>query len=539
MNVHTAPRASRSCDGFVRRLLLPAVVASTIGLGAGCFERGGSDRPARSASDELPITDGGWRVHDLEPNRGIDDAATIRIALEAEPATLDPFASLDAISARVLAPVLEGLVCATATGAIEPCVAASVQASADRRTWRFALDRSRHFSDGSAVTVSDVIASFEAARGHGHAIGPLASVVDDLTAVQAIGDDQVVLRFATDRWDRLRELALIPIIAAAQLSSPTLATAPVGTGPFAVASWTRGESLRLSRVAAAVRRAGAQTVEFVVVVDRVDAIRRLTAGTVDVVLQVPIDLAIATTGAHPGFVRFRYSQPAYLAAIYNCRRPALSDAAVRRALTAVLDRRGIARTVLGGATTLTGPWLPDDPNYDSGVAAIEFDPRGPTRSGAPTVTVLVPAGSTSTARIADIWSADARGRFDLRVETVPFAQLLARLAASDFDIAITSLSAGPEVDPGSRLASDAPAEQAWPGLRDVTLDQLLAHWRIETNDAVRVELGHAIHRRVDLLAPMAFIAVDTRAGLARADLGGLIGTDRGLPPMWRWWKSAP
>ncbi len=505
---------------------------------AACFERGGKrEPPPPPAPAPAPLVADGWRT--VEPTAAAAVDATVRVALEAEPATLDPFATLDAASQRVLGNVVEGLVCASAAGAIEPCVAATHAVSPDGTRWTFTLDPARRFSDGRAVTAADVVASVDAARGRGHAPGPLASVLDELVAVTSPAPGQVELRFAAARAERARELALVPIVPADQLAAASLATAPLGTGPFAIAAWDRGTALRLRRVATARRAAGAAILELVLVADRADAIRRLVAGELDVVVQVPVADAVATTAAHPGLVRFRYAQPAYLAAVLNTRRPALATADERQRLIATLDRDGLARTVLGGAATLTGPFLPDDAAYDPAVAAVPFVATAPPRPSPPALTVLVPAGSTTTARIADIWAADARGRFALTVAAVPFAELLARLARGDFDIALTSLTAGPDADPASHLASDAPPDQAWPGLVDAELDRLFAARRATTAPEERAALGRAIHRRVAALAPLAFIAVDTRAGLARADIGGVVGDGHGVPPGWRLWRARP
>ncbi|MEZ4402718.1 MAG: ABC transporter substrate-binding protein [Kofleriaceae bacterium] len=511
---------------MVRLGILVALAAAT----AACFERGGAREAPAPAAAALPSTATGWRTAD--PPGVPDPTATVRLALEAEPATLDPFATLDAASGRVLAGVVEGLWCPTGDGGVEPCVAASYQRLGQR--YIFHLDPARRFSDGAAVTAADVVASLDASRGVGHAPGPLAGVLDDAVAITAVDPATVALEVRGDRATRLRDLALVPIVPARQLASPSLASAPIGTGPLAIASWTRGEAIRLRRVDGAARRAGAAAVAWVVVADRADAIRRLAAGQLDVVTQVPIAEAVAATAAHPRLARFRYAQPAMLVAVYNCRRPALADPAVRRDLTATLDRAGIARTILGGAATVTGPWLPDDPRADPTVAPIPF--ARARAAHPPALAVLVPAGSTTTARIADIWAQDARGRFALTVETAPFADVLARLAAGDFDVAITSISAGPEVDPGARLTSAAPPDQAWPGLRDAALDRALAALAAAPDAGAQIAAGREVHRLVAALAPMAFIAVDTRAGLAAATVGGL-GAAPGAPEAWRLWQA--
>lgn len=535
-----------------------ASVAVLLALAGGCFERGGKrdgEAERAPAAAAVAATDGGWVVRD--PDGAPDPDAVVRIALEAEPATLDPFATLDAVSARVLGGVVEGLLCAPDGGDVVGCVARGYTGTDGLRRWQFVIE-ARRFSDGTPVTAADVVASLQAARGVGHAAGPLGGVLDDAIAIEAVGGaaahggaagsnagsnggahhEVVEVRFTEGRPTRERDLTIVPIVPAAQLARPSLATAPIGTGPFVVRAWERGASITLARSAHAARPAAAAEVRFVVTADRADAIRRLVAGELDLVTQVPIDQAIATTAAHASLVRFRYTTPAYLAAVYNTRRPALAAVETRRALTMLLDRAGVARALLGGAATLTGPWLPGDPGYAADVVPIPFD-RAAARAllgrARPSLELLVPAGSTTSARLADIWAADARGLVELRVVSVPFATLLARLASGDFDVAITSMSSGPDVDLASRLASDAPADQAWPGLRDATLDALLADAQTTAHEA-RDEVRRAIHRRVAALAPMAFIAVDTRAGLARADVGGLVGAASGPPPLERLWK---
>lgn len=528
----------RSADRLVAWAALAALAAGA------CFERGGDggrggERVAPPTGEPPAVVDG-WLARD--PRGAPDPDATVRVALEAEPATLDPFATLDAASARVLSQVVEGLACPTADGGVEPCVAARWRASADRRTWRFTLDPARRFADGQPISAADVIASLDASRGVGHAAGPLAFALDDAVAITAPRADEIELVVREDRPSRLRDLALVPIVPAAQLAAPSLAERPVGSGPFAVDAWVRGERVALTRVAGAARRAAAARVELVVVADRADAIRQLAAGRLDVVAQVPAAEAVAAAQQHPPLVRFRYRQPAALVAVINTRRPALADARTRRALVMTLDRAGVARAVLGGAPTLNGPWLPDQPERDPTLAPLPFDPAAAAAlrpAPAPTVRLLVPAGSTASARIADIWAADARGAFTLEVEAVPFAELLARLAGGDFDLAITSLSAGPEVDPADRLSAHAPPSQAWPGLVDAELERWLDAWHRATAADERLAAAHAIERRVQALAPFVYIAVDTRGGLARADIGGLVGDGRGVPPAWRLWRARP
>jgi peptide/nickel transport system substrate-binding protein len=509
-----------------------------------CFERGGGKKKVGAGSgddarvaDAAEVVDTGWLTQD--PAGAIDDDATIHVALEAEPAGLDPFVSADLASQRVLGDVYEGLLCGPPGATPAPCVAERYEPSFDELTWHFWLRTGVHFHDGSYLSANDVVASFNAPGRGASATGPLAGVLDDLVSATAVAPDEVELKFSSARGSRVRDLAMIPIAPAARIRDKSLAATPVGTGPMHFVAWHRGQDIELARNEDYWGKAArAAHVTLRVVADRAEAVRLVAAGDLDVVVQVPIPDAIAA--AHDGVGRFRYEQPAFLAAVYNARKKSLASPSVRRALTALLDRPGIARTILGGARVPSGPWAPGTPEADPQILPVPFDRGlaeqllGTTR---PEVELLVPQGSTSSARIADIWASDARGLATIKVTAVPFADLLGRLAAGDFDIAITSMSGGPDVDLWSRLASDAPPTEAWCGMHDASLDSLLEIHRGQLQPKMRADAARAVHRRIDELQPMAFIAVDTRAGLARAGIGGV--TAGYLPRMRELSKLAP
>jgi len=529
---------------MVRSALSALVAVAAVG----CYERGGpspSDHaeaaappPAEKAPEAAPALAG-----------APDPDATIRIALEAEPATLNPFVAADDVSRRLLRDVYEGLLCPGARPADPPiaCLAARWTVSADGRVWRFALRPGVRFHDGAPVTAADAAFSFSLLVGPARSY--LAAELDDLRSATADGDD-VVLTFAAARPVRAEAIAQVPVVPrrafasvdvarAGALEEAALGRAPVGTGPLRFVTWRRGEGIELIRwdgywgaPAAAAR------VVYRVVADRAEALRRLGAGALDVVYQVGADDAVRFSDEHPGVVRFRYLLPAYLAAVYNARRPALAAADVRRGLTAVLDRATVRDVVLGGAAAITGPFPPGDPGIDPEVFEVPFDPALARRlvPGKPRLTVLVPQGSRASARIADIWAADAKEVATLVVEEVPFADLVARLREGRFEIAITSLTTGPELDLWPRFHSRAPPDEAWSGLRDPALDRRLDELRAALDPARRAFLRRAVHRRIAELVPMAFIAADARQGLAAAGVGGLGAGDAGPPrarDLWR------
>jgi peptide/nickel transport system substrate-binding protein len=503
----------------VRRLILLVALA-------GCYERGGA-RPREDAG--VAIADAGvvGRWHADPPRARAQDGATIAIALEAEPASLDPLVAADAISKRVLADVVEGLVCEGERIGDEPhaCLAARWRVDLDGRRWTFEL-APRTFHDGTPVRSADVAASYARARD-----GWLAGDLDDVVAIETPDERTVVITFDRARGDRLVRLAHVPVLPGGAVPASGL---PVGTGPLRIVAWRRGDAIELAGQGAVAR------VVYEIAADRAHALRMLGAGEVDLVVQVPVAEALDFAKANDGVGAFTYRLPSYLAAIYNARRPALASVEQRRAITALLDREGIAARLLR-THTITGPFPEDDPGTDPTIAPVPFDRalaarllRGAER---PHLQILVPQGSTTMAKVADIWASDARGIAELEVVTLPFGDLLARLAAGDFDVALLSMSTGPDLDLTSRLSSTAPREEAWCGLADRELDRLLQLARDAPEGPARMDTRRALHRRIAELAPMAFIAPDVRLGLARDAIGGVGGRgDRTMPRASTLWK---
>jgi len=534
------PGALRSTA--VRRLLVLVALA-------GCFERGSAPRHR----DAAVARDAGVGIDAplmrAEPTGPRDPDATITIALEAEPASLDPLLGADHVTQRVvMGDVYEALLRPGAALADRPVagLAASWTLHDGGREWRIVL-RDARWHDGHALTSRDVQATFEAVRAQG---SWLAGDLADLEAVELVAAREVRLRWRTVRVDRDTVLARIPILPATALAdvdltkpgalaASALARAPIGTGPLRVTEWRAGDRIELARWDGYHGApAGAARVIYRVVADRAEALRLLEAGDVDVAVQVPVDEATRFAAAHPAIGRFGYRLPAYVAAVLNTRRRGLATPEARRALTALLDRDGVARLL--GSHAITGPFPDSDPGFDRTIAPIPFDRALAQRllAGArPTLEILVPQGSTSMARVADIWASDARGVIALSVLQVPYAELLTRMSRGDFDIALTSMTTGPELDLSARLSSTAPPEDAWCGLSDPELDRLLAAVTAEPSADVRAELRRALHRRIADLAPLVFISADIRQGLARASIGGIASAPEGTPPaasaLWR------
>ncbi|RTL12640.1 MAG: peptide ABC transporter substrate-binding protein [Neisseriaceae bacterium] len=86
---------------------------------------------------------------------------TINISIGGEPPTLDPDLSGDSISARVAHDFFEGLVSFDQRGEPIPGLAESWEISPDQKTYTFHLRKGIKFSDGTPITATDFVKSWQ------------------------------------------------------------------------------------------------------------------------------------------------------------------------------------------------------------------------------------------------------------------------------------------------------------------------------------------------------------------------------------------
>lgn len=129
-------------------------------------------------------------------------------------------------------------------------LAESVEVPEDRSWVAFTLREEAAFSDGTPVTVDDVIFSYEllGREGHPRYLG-LAQQIDSIAQT---GPRSLKITFNTDN----RELALLaglrPILSRAQwegrdFANAALADVPLGTGPYMVSDYEAGRYVQLTR----------------------------------------------------------------------------------------------------------------------------------------------------------------------------------------------------------------------------------------------------------------------------------------------------
>ncbi len=240
----------------------------------------------------------------------------------------------------------------------EPWLAEKAEASADRLVWTVTLRSGITWHDGMPFTADDVKFTFEyyqkfagASGRYAHHVGDVppfdrAEVVDPLTV-------RFFYRAAAPTFMILPggDLPILPRHVWEKVTEPTKASKdlPIGSGPYKVVEIQPDQLYRLQANDRYFK--GRPTVNELVlpiVQDPSAAFASLQTGQVDFVARnVPPEL-IAQFGRQPNLKMVKGTRLESTQLYFNARKPPLSDARLRKAISLAVDNQAVLQTVLLG-----------------------------------------------------------------------------------------------------------------------------------------------------------------------------------------------
>ncbi|GAA2087315.1 MULTISPECIES: ABC transporter substrate-binding protein [Brevibacterium] len=291
----------------------------------------------------------------------------IVVAHTAEPTNLDfTTTSGAAIPQALMENVYESLVRIDQNGEVQPALADSWELSDDRLTYTFALDPDATFSNGDPVTAEDVKFSYERVVSDEwtNALGAKMDIID---SIETPDEHTVAITLERPSNSWLFELASLVGAVFSPDGVDDLANTAVGSGPYEVESFTRGQELVFAKRDdyAGSNPGDLETVTFRYFADAVAAANALKSGQVDVIgnLQAPElteefeadDATQVIEGTTNGEVVLSMNNAEGL----------FSDQRVREAVLHGIDEQAVLDTAWGGKGTLIGGMVPPtDPYYE-------------------------------------------------------------------------------------------------------------------------------------------------------------------------------
>ncbi|HLS92806.1 MAG TPA: ABC transporter substrate-binding protein [Microbacterium sp.] len=306
-----------------------------------------------------------------EPTGEPDPNATLRVGLVLEPTNLDIRRTAGAALEQALIDnVYQGLVTRGDGSEIAPALAADWEVSTDGLTYTFTLQEGVTFHDGSEFTADDVVASLDETRGDESTTGYADLQVID--AVTAPDDHTVEITLTEPNQNFLFTLTGPAGLVFDSEDDTNLQTDANGTGPFALESWTQGDSITLTRNDDYWGDpAGVAEVVLTYIPEATALVNAGLDGSLDVVTAVESDLAPQLEDMFE-LTEGETTDKFILA--FNQNAEPLDDVRVREALRLAIDHDAILEAV-GAGETQFGPIPVLDPGYEDLSDTIEFDPE--------------------------------------------------------------------------------------------------------------------------------------------------------------------
>jgi ABC-type transport system substrate-binding protein len=299
-----------------------------------------------------------------------------------QPVSLDPAKSNNIQDDQVMWLMYDALMQLSADGTqMLPALAERWVSSTDGLTYTFTLRKNVRFHDGSMLDAEAVKASYERQYlpGSPYYTSTPPNAYEKVLAgwmkeIRILGPQTIAI---TTQYPRPAQFALVKIVSPQALREHQgdLTRTPVGTGPFRLEQWEEN-SVALAPFAQSwhgTPKLGG--VRFVTHASNVEAMERLMAGEIDLLLSVPPDF-FEQLGANPSVKLLKYGglNTMFLGMVLD--RPAVKDRRVREAVVRAVDRERLA-TVLGRGAMITakGPLPPNCAGFDPTISQPAYDPE--------------------------------------------------------------------------------------------------------------------------------------------------------------------
>jgi peptide/nickel transport system substrate-binding protein len=327
--------------------------------------------PAAPAATSGPITvDQNKPTTAPQPTAAVTGTAggTFTFSRSSDSDNLDPVTQDGNVDIWIFMSIYDQLVRVDTSGTtLEPALAEKWEISPDGLTYTFHLRKDVMFSDGTPLKASDVKFSIDRAKtntksGWTFTLEPLKEITTP--------DDSTVVMTLTQPWAPfLADIAMFnsSIISEAfakKIGEDKLVEQTMGTGPFALVEWKKGEYITLKKNEHYWDKGlpYLEQIKITVVPDDNNRILQLQGGQIDGMYDIPLN-RVAELSQDPKFTVTQFVSTYNNFLALNTRSGPLSDVKVRQALNYATDKQALIKVVNFGIGEISNSFMPNGALY--------------------------------------------------------------------------------------------------------------------------------------------------------------------------------
>lgn len=304
---------------------------------------------------------------------------TLHVAVETDIRSTNPGVKRDRTTDVVLHHVVESLVAYRENLTVAPMLAETITQSDDGRSYSFTLRQGVRFHNGELMTADHVKWSWERmlnpdtgwrCRRWYDGTGTNSVKIVSITVHSPTEVEFVLENPSASFLHRMANLQCITaILHPLSVDENDAWITPIGTGPYTVSDWQRGEYVLLEQFAdyvpasqaanglSGIKKAKQSFIKFIIIPDASVAKAALSAGDVDIVMQVP--MTVYPEMQEKSGVKV-WVQPVldWNTLLIQTQDPLLSDVRIRRAIAHSIDRTALAKYATYGVAGANSSAVP-------------------------------------------------------------------------------------------------------------------------------------------------------------------------------------
>lgn len=463
------------------------------------------------------------------------------ISLLDEPSNLNPvYPSLSGIS-PVAAQLFTPLISEKPDGKVRPALAESWIYSEDLQSITYTIADGATWHDGTPITAEDVVFTVNQIKDSDNN-SPLAQKLSYIEGVEAINPRQVRFNLKQVYAGELQSTNIYPIPKHLLSREENLPNAdfnvePVGSGPYKMKEWNKGEWIELTANPDYFRgRPPVDRMVFYTPASMGELLAELQEGNIDLAYNMPPGNNYDTLSSYDKVLSPGRSY-AYVG--WNLER--FPDKKLRQAFSIAIDREKIISEVLDNyGQVVNGPITPEHWAYNSDLKTIRQDKDGAVnlieqlgyskRRGRRyyqnlNVRILVEEGNAIRRKVAESVASDLRS-IGVQASTVNLSSLnfLDRLFKKDFDAYVMGWDVEKEFNPFQIWGSDGMYN--FVGYSNSTIDSLIgeALLSLDREKAKRAWFEFQEIIRDDL--PYTFLYAPQKINLVKKNIEGINPNDK-------------